>query len=436
MVHFLFFILILAGVIISGQWLLSHPGEVVISWFNYDITLHIAIAAALLLALVIIVIVLAISFWQLLTWGKRRRARKKYRTLESGLKQLTLGVTALAMGDEESAHTALKKAALALPNDPLPQLLTAQLLQRQGKHEDARAQFKQLMQHEITAPLATRRLIEQHVSTHEWLEATKLTEEARTEAPKDRWLILTLIDLYARDSNTTAMLALTEGWQWQSPLTKEERHHYAALAHYLAAVKQPDAHKKEQELRHAVGYAPDFLPAIIDFSDVLLAENQTRRARKWLRAAWEKAPSYLLIDPILSTIADESPRAQLRLLRPFLKGTAHVNHHLLSAQQACDVDDFERAKTHAEAALALEETKAACSLMAQIEKHLRGVDAANGWLARAVDAPESESWVCDHCGMQHERWHAHCTSCQHFDSLRYARPETRITSVELTTSVA
>ena len=100
------------------------------------------------------------------------------------------------------------------------------------------------------------------MANREWLQATRLAEEARTEMPKDRWLALTLIDLYARDKNAIDMLALTEGWQWQSPLTKEERHRYAAIAHFLAAGVQKNPHLKTQHLRHSVEYAPDFIPAI------------------------------------------------------------------------------------------------------------------------------------------------------------------------------
>lgn len=432
MLQIFFTLLFLGGLLVGGQWLMAHPGEVVITWFGYDITLHIAVVAALLLMLMLVVIMLSVGFWQMFTWGSRRRARKKYRTLESGLKQLTLGVTALAMGDESEAQAALKKASALLPADPLPQLLTAQLLQRQGKHEDAQVQFKQLMQHEVTAALATRKLIEQHVTSRSWGEATRLTEEARLEAPKDRWLVLTLIDLYAREGKCNDILKLTEGWGWQSPLTREERNRYAALAHYLASIKQPDARRKEQSLRHAVGYAPDFLPAIIDFADVLMADNATSRARKWLLTAWEKAPSELLIEPILATIADESPRAQQRLLKPFVKSGATVYHHLLAGEQAYDAGDLDRARTALEAALLLAENKHALSLMAEIEKKENGTDAASVWLKRAAIASAGEEWVCDNCGMVHPKWFAHCTSCQHFDSLRYTRPESRITSVELT----
>lgn len=436
MLSFLIFILVVVGLILGGQWLIANPGEMVIHWFGYDITMHIAVVVLLLLTLSVLVSVLAITFWKLLNWPKRRRTRRQMRTLQAGLRHLTLGVTALAMGDEASAQDALKKATLALPNDPLPQLLTAQLLQRQGKHDDARAQFKALMQHEVTAPLATRRLIEQHVQAREWLEATRLTEAARKEAPKDRWLVLTLLDLYARDGNSTAMLALSEGWQWQSPLTKEERHRYAALAHYLSAMRERNDHKKEQSLRHAVGYAPGFLPAVIEYASSLQAQGQLRRARKWLRTAWATSPNLLLIDPILATLHDESPRAQLRLLKAFQKGERTALHHLLAGEQAFEVGELDRARISAEAALALEESKAACSLLARIETASRAGDAANRWLERAVNAPASEAWVCDHCGEQHVQWHMHCSNCQHFDSLRYGRPEARITSVELATQAA
>jgi HemY protein len=434
MAQFLFIVLILVGIGLGVQWLMANPGEVVIHWLGYDITLHTLVVVVLLLLLVFLITLFAISVWQLATWPKRRRMRRQHHTLSVGLKQLTLGVTALAMGDEDAAGAALKKASAALPNDPLPQLLTAQLLQRQGKHEDARAQFRALMQHEMTAALATRRLIEQHVNAREWLEATKLAEEARTSATKDRWLLLTLLDLYARDGNSATMLSLTEGWQWQSPLTKAERHRYAAIAHYLAAGKAVDATKKEQSLRHAVGYAPDFLPAIIDFSALLQAQGHTRRARKWLRGIWETSPSLLLIAPILASIRDEKPRTQLRLLRAFTHDAGHAIHHLLAAQHAFALGELERAKQSVEQSLTIAESKAACSLMADIEKKLRGVDAANGWLARALEAPSDATWVCDHCGAQHALWAAHCSSCQHFDSLRYERPETRITSVELATT--
>ena len=435
MMRWLITLLFLAGLAVAGDWLFQHPGTVEIDWMGYAVTLHIAILALLLLMLMAVVAILSVWFWRIATWPSRRRARIKHRTFQRGLDQLTRGVTALAMGEDTIAEEALKKALVALPGEPLPQLLTAQLLQRQGKHADAQVQFRALMNHTLTAELATRRLIEQHVERQEWIEAAKLAEEARNRSPRDRWLVLTLIDLYARAGDTGGMLALTEGWQWQSPLAKDERNRYAGLAYYLAAQAATNPRKKEQFLRHAVGYAPAFLPAVSAYAYVMIAQGSPRSARKWLLSAWKANPATVLIAPILASFAHLSPRVQGRLLRPFMRGNQTVAHHLLAARQAMMVDAYAQARTALEEALTLEENKEAILLMAEVERELRSDEAANSWLARAVQAPAGPSWICADCGAAHAEWQSHCAHCTHFDSLRFERPEARITSVELRVEV-
>jgi HemY protein len=433
MMRWLIFIGFIAALYFGGQWLLDNPGDVTINWLGLEISMHIAVLGFALAVFTLAIGYLAVLIWRLATWPSRRRARKKHRTYKRGLEQLTRGVAALAMGDEKIAFEALKKAGLHLPGEPLPKLLTAQLLQRQGNHIDAQTQFRALMSHPTTAGIATRKVIEQHVQRREWHEAMNLTAEARKETPRDRWLAITMIDLSARAKDAAQMLALTEGWQWQSPLTKEERHRYAALAHYIASQTSTNAHKQEQSLRHAVGYAPDFLPAVIDYAHLKLAENAPRRARKWLLDAWKTKPSTLLIQPILDSISAESPRAQSRLMKPFMRGEQTAAHHVLAARQRIAVNEYTQARTALEKAIGLEETKESVLLMAEVESKLRDNQSANSWTARAVDAPAGTTWVCTSCGQQHVVWYTHCDACNQFDSLRYERPETRITSVEITT---
>ena len=430
MIRWLVAIATIVAVYFVGGWLLANPGEVQINWFGYDVTVHIAVVAGALALLMLVVSIISILLWRVITWPQRRRARKRYRTFRRGLEQLTRGVAALAMGNESAAEEALKKAIAALPGEPLPQLLNAQLLQRQGNHADAQLQFRALMSHSATAELATRRIIEQHVSHGEWNEAIRLAEDARKATPRDRWLALILIDLYAREEKTTDMLALTEGWQWQSPLTKEERNRYAALAYYIGAKDETNPHIKEKDLRHAVGYAPEFLPATVDYAYLLLTEEAPRRARKWLLSSWKSKPSTLLITPILAALKEGSPRMQERLLKPFLRGKLQVEHHLLAARHALDMAEPAQARKALDAALQLEESKEAMTLMAELERKLRNDEAANGWLARAVSAPQGQSWICQSCGASHAEWHSHCMGCQSFDTLRFEKPEARITSVE------
>jgi uncharacterized membrane-anchored protein len=432
MIRILIISLSLFAIYKGGLWLLDHPGHVMIDWLGFEITLHMAALSLLLLVFALIVGYFSVLVWRLSTWPTRRRARNQHRTFKRGLEHLTRGVTALAMGDEKLAEESLKKARLALPHEPLPQLLTAQMLQRQGKHGDAHAQFRMLMAHPSTSGLATRKLIEQHVQRHEWAEALRLTEEAQKTTPRDGWLALTRIDLSAREKDAAQMLALTEGWQWQSPLTKEQRHRYAALAHYLAAEHtEATTAKKERSLRHAIGYAPDFLPAIIAYAEHLMAQDEFKQARKTLLAAWRANPCTLLTRPILESIAEESAETQQRLLKPFLRGDQTAAHHVLEARQALETEEYPRARAALEKAIALDGTRESILLMAEIEHAARDTHAASAWTARAVHATTGNTWVCQDCGQQHEQWHTHCSACGHFDTLRYERPEARVTSVDI-----
>jgi HemY protein len=431
MARFVLFLILLVPLTVAGNWLLDHPGTIVIDWLDYTIEVHTALAAVVLFVVYILALLFALGIWQLATWPDRRRARKRYRTVARGLHHITQGMTALAIGNESAAETALKKARATLPGEPLPKLLTAQLLQRQGKQEAARTQLRSLLAHASTAQLATHKLIEQHLARHEWAEAIVLAEDARRDAPRDRWLALTLIDLHARNGNSAAIRSLTEGWHWQTPLTRSERHHYAGIAYLMGSKAETTPRGKLTALRHAYGYASDFLPVVIAYADALSVNNDKRAARKILLTAWKTNHAAVLIEPILQAISGGSARQQKRLLAGFTAGE-HANVHLLAARHALEAGDYALAKQEAELALEREESKQACAIIAEAEKHRTGgAEAATVWLARGMDAPRAASWVCHQCGTIHEHWQLHCGGCDAFDTLHYERPEARITTINV-----
>ncbi|MEJ0009527.1 MAG: heme biosynthesis HemY N-terminal domain-containing protein [Alphaproteobacteria bacterium] len=417
MAKFVLFLLLLVPLVAVGNWLLAHQGSVTIDWMQYEVVMAPGFAALLVGAFCLLASLAALILWQVVTWPERRKARRRYRTLARGLRELTHGVSALALGNEKRAQQSLKKAAQLLPGEPLPQLLTAQLLQRQGKHEAARRELRGLMKHEATAAIAGHRLIEQHLDRKEWAAALSLTEEMRRDAPRDRWLVLTLIDLCARLNRPAQILDLTEGWQFQSPLSREERHRYAALAYYQTALAREEPGARRTALRHAIGYAPDFLPALTLYATLLMDDGEVRQARKLLRQAWLKQPDVLLIAPILRGVAKEAPRLQPRLLAAYMPAARGVPHHLLAAEYALAHERPAEAEESLNKALAVEESRAALALMSEAQKRMHGDDAANRFLSRAMHAPIDERWICQRCGSAQEQWHAHCPNCESFDTL-------------------
>ena len=430
MLRFVLFLLLLVPLVALGNWLIAHPGTIDITWLGYEISLAVPAAVMALMLVILLASIVMLFLWHIATWPERRQARRRFRTLSKGLMQLTEAVTALALGDDKAAQRALKKATHLLPGEPLPSLLSAQLLQRQGQHEAARQELRSLMKHETTATLASRRLIEQHLHEKAWGQALALVEKMREDDKEDRWLALTAIDLYSRRGDTAQILALTEGWKFRSPLTREERHRYAALAYYALAQGKEDMSAKRTALRHAVGYAPDFLPAVIAYADTLMNDDSHSNARKLLRDAWANKPDALLIPSILHALQNESPRAQARLIKAFLKGEKNAPHYQLEAQYLLGIHELKNAEDALQKALELETTQPVYAALAEIQKRLHGEETANRTLARAMQAPSGASWICHSCGGSHAQWQPHCEQCNAFDTLRHEAPEMRITRIE------
>lgn len=420
MIRFLFLTLLLVvGALLALDWLGQHPGEVHLSWLGYEVQMHIAVLLFVFSATLVLASMLAVMLWQVLRWPERRRLRRNLRVVRRGLEQLTRGVTALSMGDEKAAAEAIRKALSLLPDEPLPRLMQAQLLQRQGQQAAAEQEFRALLSHKATAELATRRMIEQHASRGEWQAARATAEEALAAHPQDRWLTLSLLDLSARMGDYKRMLALSEGWQWQSPLSKEERHRQAALAYYLQSQQTKANHVRLQALRHAVGYAPEFLPATLAYAEALQAHESPRRARKFLLECWRRAPLTALIEPILETMAQETaPAARARLLRPFIKSPSQAAEYILSARLSLAAGDLAAARAALSAADRLDERAQglhAHVLLAQAEGRTA---AAEDYRLRRERAAANAEYRCTDCLHPHPLWQPHCAQCGHYDTLR------------------
>ena len=63
------------GLYKGGAWLLDHPGQVMVDWLGFEITLHMAAIAAILLVFTLAVGYLSVLLWKLVTWPARRRSR-------------------------------------------------------------------------------------------------------------------------------------------------------------------------------------------------------------------------------------------------------------------------------------------------------------------------------------------------------------------------
>ncbi len=183
-------------IVAATIWIMGQEGQIILQWNDYRFFIDSGFFILLTLIAAALIILLdriwryVINFPQL--FGRYRREINH----QKGLKALTSGLTAVAAGDTKRAVDQAKKAMAHLPqNTSLALLLQAQAARLDGREDDARKSFAGLLEHEETAFLGIRGLLQSALDAGKKQEALGFARKAREKYPKQKWIHETLYSL-------------------------------------------------------------------------------------------------------------------------------------------------------------------------------------------------------------------------------------------------
>jgi HemY protein len=350
--------------------------------------------------------------------------------METGLRSLTRAATALALSNPDQAAKELSRARKRLEDMPLLLLLEAQCLEKQGKRDQAAIRYEALSNHEDTAAIGVRGLLQSAEKQKDYTRALSVAAEGVRQFPKDMTLFAHSIALMLKngdaDSAEAALRRLRTRWQF----SRSERLHLLSLAQVVRARNAIDNTELCKHLAFALALQPDHPYIPLALIAALLSENP-RQALKNIRAQWRVHPTPPLTALALEVIALLPEEKRARTARKVAELVPeHLESHMLRAQEAMQRHDYFAARAFAQQALQLRESRRALSLMAEIESELSGAEAAKPWFTRASAAPAEEQWICDTCAHYTHGWHLFCPHCDALDSMKLQLPADAIAEVE------
>ena len=187
MLRLILFFLIVAALGFLFSWVADRPGMVSIDWMgtHYETSLMVALSA--LVALIAVV---------LFVWGVFRGIIRtpslishyfSNRRRDRGYKALSRGLIAASSGDAEMAKSLARESGKLLENEPLVGLLKAQTALLEGRRDDARSGFQQMLGDENTRLVALRGLYLEAERQGEAEAARHYATEAAAIAPSLPW---------------------------------------------------------------------------------------------------------------------------------------------------------------------------------------------------------------------------------------------------------
>lgn len=412
------FALNLALLVAIAAWIAAQNGQLQLQWGDRYIELSTASAFAALGLLLLLWWGLAkIWFWVKYGWA-RRRERRLRRQQENGMTALTLAFSALAGNDLRAAQKAQRHAAKLLTDQPLVAWLGAELAARRGDDTAAAAAYRALTNNPSAALLGWRGLLKQDgVVARAGKNALALSEEAlsnRLLAKQAFVHDVRLRELAQRNDWAEALLALHSA-ESAGAYDKNRARRLAVVIGLMHArsLAVDNKSRARDELERAYKKSSDFIPVAATYIDVLLQDNDRATANKVIRAVWSMTPHLDLLDLFVRANEDESPIARLQRFEQFaLKRKDHVVTQLALAQLCLTADVFGKARTHLQAAQAMQHTRQGYQLLADLaQAEQQNAALAHDYARQAIRTASVGQWVCKSCNSQHEVWDALCPAC-------------------------
>ncbi len=396
----LLFILLLAALAYGVELVIDQPGSVTIDWGSYHVDASIPVAAAvLLLAAAGIVLI-----WTLVSgtfrMPQRMREGLHWRRREKGFAAVTKGIVAAASGDAAMTKQAAKAAEKFLPDEPLVHYLKSQAAQIDGDFSKAEAAFQQMTLNPETRLLGLRGL---HIHAQRRADAEAahhFAKEAHGIAPLP-WAGAALLEHNAAAGEwDEARKALEENYKAGAFDAATAERYRAVLE--TAAAMQMEARDPQAALHLAhlsLKRRPNFVPALLVATRILIGRNDPKLATKLIEKAWPYAPHPDLAAAYLNSFPAETNAQKLvRAERLAALAPQAPESRQALAQAALAARAFAKARSALAPLIAGGKTPTAhtCLLMAEIEDAEFGPSGpVREWLARGSRAPRDPAWIAD-----------------------------------------
>ena len=424
MIRLLAFFLAVLAIAAGLHWLADRPGTIVVEWQDYVAETSV-FRAFILLLLLFGAVLLAASAARWL-WGSpamlagllhRRRERRGFDALSSGM-------IAVGAGDGALALRYASQARKALPNAPLTHLLRAQAAELGGDRATARRIFAAMLASPDTEQLGLRGLFLEAAQEGEQEAARHYAERAFALNARLGWPVEALFELQCRAGDWQGALATLAAGRRQHLIDKAlaNRRRAVLLTAQAQLAEDQDQQAALQAAQEAHRLAPDLVPAAAIAGRILASQGNTPRAARVLLRTWRLSPHPDLAVAYAHARPGDSPRDRLNRMRYLCRLTPHDSEGPIAlAITAIEAREWQEARAALEPLLAARPTQRVCALMARIEGEQHGdTGRVREWLARALNAPRDPAWTAD--GVVSDRWAAISPVTGACDAFRWRVP--------------
>lgn len=350
----------------------------------------------------------------------RNRERKGYEAMAQGM-------MAISSGEGRVALAKAAKAEKYLNRPELTNLLTAQAAEISGDTKKAQEVYKRLLADDRTRFVGVRGIMKQKLAEGDTQTALALAEKAFALKPRHAEVQTTLLRLQTDKKDWSGARRTLKSQVKHGAIPRDvfkRRDAVLALSEVSVLLDSESTIEAREAAIAAQKQSPDLVPATVLAADIYVADGKPKLATRLLKKAWGSQPHPDLAASFARVAPNEDATARLKRFEVLTTQCEdHPETRMLRAELFIAAEDFPAARRAMGTLAETAPTSRSLALMAAIERGEGADDSAvRGWLAKALTAPRSEQWVCDHCDHVHGAWVPVCESCRSIDTLSWKSP--------------
>ncbi|OIN86751.1 MAG: hypothetical protein AUJ12_03805 [Alphaproteobacteria bacterium CG1_02_46_17] len=441
MIRTLWYLVKISLVLGIATYLATLPGEVVLEWQAYHVTVQMGfLAVSAFIGFLILVIVSGVAY-RIVSFPRNYSRYRQQRRHEKGYQALLRSLTSAAMGDYKNARYLAHRAQKFLPEaeSGLPLLLQAQAIREMDGESDVDEPYQMLLKNAETSLLGLQGLIQNAILSGDLAKALLLSREAVKKYPKNYQLLRAVYDLEIKNRLWNDALITLDQAVKHKIITRDDADHDRVAIYCALGDMALGSDRKEEALafyKKSVGVNGYFVPAVTRLARLYQTLDQRKKAEAVILKAWKKIDH----PDLISLWGDLMPPVKAGQVSPRFKRIESVSHfhkgshsvYVALARAAIEDGLWGDARANlakAEKSGATEDIYRLWVLLEEMTE--RRPDVIRQWLDRAYQSPKGAVWVCPKSGRQYAVWQAVIEPEGLFNTLEWREPVASETQILL-----
>ncbi len=409
----------------ASSWIFDRPGKVFIEWQGWILETSVPI----LITAISLIVISTILILFILNWFYKRPSKIldyiKNKRKTKGLKALTEGLAAIAVGDIKRASVANIIVRNNLDQPPLSALLEAQVAILAENKLSAQKTFKKMLKYRETKLLGLKGLISLSKKDGDLESALKYIQSASKLNKNTIWINVQTLELATLLKNWTIAKNTIENMR---ELTKAKRKRQISLIDIeIARLENNNSNFNEALFLadKANKTLKGFSPAACLIAGIKIKLDNKRGLKKLLEQAWKQDPHPSVAENIRLLSDNTDPLKRMSAIKDLVKDNPDISESRLEiAQEAISCKIWGLAKKNLDKLVKTSPSVRSHRLMARLFQEQHGdKESANTWLHKALNAPSDPEWLCKNCFKIHADWTVACISCNSLDSVIWRSPD-------------